>query len=107
MCTNVLLHHRWNFLTKQHMNMTGRDAVNWVCTVVIQHQRCPALHQSISVCEWAGLMDGPPGGMKRGGGGGLHVMYFYPLLSLAEALYMESVLFTATHKLIEAGLIRD
>lgn len=51
-------------------------------------------------------MDGPPGGMKRGGGG-LYVMYFCPLLSLAEALYMESVLFTATHKLIEADLIRD
>lgn len=64
-------------------------------------------------------MDGLPGGKKRGmkreGGGGVcvcacacvHAMHFSPLLSLSEALCMESVLFTAGNKLIGADYSRE
>lgn len=75
------------------------------CTVVTSWQCSLGLHQSISVSEWAGWMDGWMDGWP-GGGGRVHVMYFCPLLSPAQALRVKWLLFTASRKWIDAKLIR-
>lgn len=52
-------------------------------------------------------MDGLPGGMKRGGGGGVCDVFSSSRVTRSGCLCMESVLFTAGDKLIGADSGRD